>query len=82
MKKEVFDGLEDPFVYEIYLEVLAAQAQFEEMFARPRGSVKHWAISDLTNYLFVPYNMIENIKDYLKRREESSENRQTFSFNN
>ena len=76
MKKEVFDGLDnDLFVYEVYLEVLAAQAQFEDIFNRPWGSEKHCDLGDLTNYLFIPINTVENLRNYLRRRAES----QTFS---
>ena len=47
VKKEVFDGLDnDLFVYEVYLEVLAAQAQFEVIFNRPWGSEKYVALGD------------------------------------
>ena len=47
MKKEVFDGLDnDLFVYKVYLEVLAAQAQFEVIFNRPWGSEKYVALGD------------------------------------
>ena len=76
MKKEVFDGLDnDLFVYEVYLEVLTAQAQFEVIFNRPWGSEKHSYLGDLTNYLFIPINTVENLRNYLRRRAES----QTFS---
>ena len=72
MKKEVFDGLDnDLFVYEVYLEVLTAQAQFEVIFNRPWGSKKHVAHGDLTNYLFIPINTVENLRNYLRRRAES-----------
>ena len=47
MKKEVFDGLDnDLFVYEVYLEVLTAQAQFEVIFNRPWGAEKYVALGD------------------------------------
>ena len=72
MKKEVFDGLDnDLFVYEVYLEVLAAQAQFEVIFNQPWGSEKYVALEDLTNYLFIPINTVENLRNYLRRRAES-----------
>ena len=45
VKKEVFDGLDnDLFVYEVYLEVLTAQAQFEVIFNQPWGSEKYVAL--------------------------------------
>ena len=47
MKNEVFDGLDnDLFVYKVYLEVLAAQAQFEVIFNQPWGSEKYVALGD------------------------------------
>ena len=47
VKKEVFDGLDnDLFVYKVYLEVLAAQAQFEVIFNQPWGSEKYVALGD------------------------------------
>ena len=75
VEKEIFDSIDDPFVYEIYLEVLAAQAEFEAIFGRPWDSVEHIYI-DLENYLFVPYVTIENVREYLRRRKHTS------SFNN
>ena len=64
VKKEVFDGFDnDLFVYEVYLEVLAAQAQFEVIFNRPWGSEKYVALRDLTNYLFIPINTVENLRN-------------------
>ena len=81
VKKEIFDELEDdPFVYEIYLEVLAAQAQFEAIFDRPWGSVKHSVLGDLSNYLFVPYITIEKVREYLRTGEERRGKNQTSLF--
>ena len=45
VKKEVFDGLDNEiFVYKVYLEVLAAQAQFDVIFNQPWGSEKYVAL--------------------------------------
>ena len=71
VEKEIFDSIDDPFVYEIYLEVLAAQAEFEAMFGRPWDAVEHTYIN-LENYLFVPYITIENVREYLRRRKHTS----------
>ena len=57
VEKEIFEGLDhDLFVYEIYLEVLTAQAQFECIFQR------QWE----SEYLFVPWYIVEKVEDYLQ----------------
>ena len=71
--KNFFENLEDPFVYEIYLEVLGAQAQFEVNFGRQWGSVEHEFLGDLQpGWLFIPIKTIENLRYYLGRFDNAS----------
>ena len=95
VKKEIFDGLDDPFVYEIYLEVLNTQAQFETVFNRPWGSespADPEKLSQFTseNYedieevrdhlLFIPLVTVFRVRDYLSWREERAETKTSSSF--
>ena len=83
VKKEIFDGLDDPFVYKIYLDVLNAQAQFETIFNRPWGSESptnpeylssftsenYEDIEEVRDYLLlIPFETVENVRRYLHRR--------------
>ena len=81
VQKKIFESLDDPFVYEIYLEVLAAQAQFEEIFGRQWGSVDrvdHDFFEDFSDRLFIPIKTVENLRYYLERLDDTSSSASSF----
>ena len=78
MKKEIFDGLDDPFVYEIFLDVLnvscGSESPTNPEYLSSFTSENYEDIEEVRDYLLlIPFETVENVRHYLdwRRRPET-----------